>query len=220
MKPTVLFVQPPKPQMTCLGLQTLLEQQNRQTVDFVGAVRAPSDVRQLAQKTQPAVIVVATDQEQERAELTSLDTVDAVHTASPRSHLVLIGPPLSYETHLRLLNLGVDGYLVWVDVSPTTLPPILATVQAGVQVGSRPAVQALAAGPRHAPGRDWHDDLTPKELAVLKRLIAGQLQETIADKEGMSERQVQHKVEILKDKLGASTLCALGATAVRLGIVE
>lgn len=109
MKPTVLFVQPTKPQMTCLGLQTLLEQQNRHTVDFVGAVRAPSDVRQLAQKTQPAVIVVATDQEQERAELTSLDTVDAVHAASPRSHLVLIGPPLSYETHLRLLNLGVDG---------------------------------------------------------------------------------------------------------------
>ena len=200
--------------MTCLGLQTLLEQQNRHTVDFVGAVRAPSDVRQLAQKTQPAVIVVATDQEQERAELASLDTVDAVHAASPRSHLVLIGPPLSYETHLRLLNLGVDGYLVWVDVSPTTLPPILATVQAGVQVGSRPA------GPRHAPDRDWHDDLTPKELSVLKRLIAGQLQQTIVDKEGMSERQVQHYVEVLKDKLGASTLCALGATAVRLGIVE
>lgn len=55
---------------------------------------------------------------------------------------------------------------------------------------------------------------------MLKRLIAGQLQQTIADKEGMSERQVQHYVEVLKDKLGASTLCALGAVAVRLGIVE
>ena len=218
MRPSVLFVQPTKPQMTCLGLRTLLEQQNRRTVDFLGATHAPGETERIARNTQPAVIVVAVGQE--RDEAASLDTVDMVHVASPTSHLVLIGQPLSYETHLRLLKQGVDGYLVWADVSAATLPPVLATVEAGFQVGSRPAVRVLAAGPRYAQGRDRHEDLTPKELTVLKRLIAGQLQETIAGKECLSYGQVQELVEILKDKLGASTLCALGAAAVRLGIVE
>ena len=62
--------------------------------------------------------------------------------------------------------------------------------------------------------------LTPRERAVLTRLVRGEEDEEIGAALAISGRTVLHHVAQLKQKLGANSRAHLGAQAIRFGLVE
>lgn len=104
---------------------------------------------------------------------------------------------------------------------------LLADVRSGlVELGARPAADRVAAAlatgtPRRSRGRPaYGDELSPREVEVVRLLLDGRTNREIAGRLAVSPRTVDSHVRSAMRKVQVSSRTALALRAVELGIAE
>ena len=87
--------------------------------------------------------------------------------------------------------------------------------------GRMPVVDAYLLAPEETKSPDLiGDELTPRELDVLRLLAEGLANKTIAARLGISDQTVKFHVASIVGKLGAANRTAAVRLAIRRGLVE
>ncbi len=119
---------------------------------------------------------------------------------------------------LKLGRIPIEGYLAWRDVSAKNLRRGMELAEEGIRFASSPAVDCLVA--EEASGEREHIELTAQERDLLRRPVVGQTEKEIAPDMNLSVKPVERLIVSIKYRLHAPTLCAVGARAVALNLVE
>ncbi len=119
---------------------------------------------------------------------------------------------------LKVGRIPIDGYLALRDVSADNLRRGLGMAEEGIRFGSAAALDSLLAVV--ASGEREHIELTAQERDLLRRPVVGQTEKEIAPDMNLSVKPVERLIVSIKHRLHAPTLCAVGARAVALNLVE
>ncbi len=187
-------------------------------VDILDNVQRLEIAVQVAMRDQPDLIFVASD----APGVSAVPLVRELRHANAQSQIIMIGKVLDPEEHRQLADLDLAGFLQGTCVTPERLWNVIETVRDGiVRVGSVGAVHAVAYRPERRPRTrdDLSITLTEKERATLLGLVHDQIQQKIADDEGVSLRAIEERIATLKYKFGVATTFKLGVMAERLGFV-
>jgi DNA-binding NarL/FixJ family response regulator len=112
----------------------------------------------------------------------------------------------------RALEAGARGYLLK-SMPPKELLEVIRQVHAGKK---RIPPQLAAQLAEHMSD----EDLTPREIEVLKHIAGGNRNRDIADKLFITEETVKVHIKHIMEKLGASDRTQAVAIGVRRGIIE
>jgi DNA-binding NarL/FixJ family response regulator len=148
-----------------------------------------------------------------------LDGVAALRelrSRAPEARVIVLTSFGDDERLFAALRAGAVGYLLK-DVEPAELVRAIRTAHAG-QSPLSPAVAArvveeLAHGAHRTP-----EDLTPRELEVLRLIAQGRSNKVIARELGMAEKTVKTHVSHLLAKLGVADRTQAALYAVREGL--
>jgi DNA-binding NarL/FixJ family response regulator len=190
----------------------------RLDTEVVGITARAARARDLARAHEPDAIICAAAVEGRCA----LPLLAELRQLCPRSRIVVVAARPD-PTHLPLLAArGVDGYVIWEDLSRETLAGRLDTLLApGWLVSSPATTPVVRAALLHEPNP--HADVerfTDAERAVLRRLAEGLHQNEIPTVEPLSERSVQRIVAKLMAKLDAPNSFVLAMRATQRGLIQ
>lgn len=137
-------------------------------------------------------------------------------------HILIIipGSVLTPEDQRQIANLGVDSFLDTDSVTTKRIKHMMETVgDNNTWIASIILLLSCHSIERHRQCCDKDRPvLTAKDRALLMGLAKGMTQQQVADDEQVGLRTIEDRILKLKDKLGVSTMFALGAKAERLGI--
>jgi DNA-binding NarL/FixJ family response regulator len=194
------------------GLRTFLDLQD--DVEVVAEAGDGEAALAEAARTQPDVVLLD-------LVMPRLDGVAALHRLRERAPAARVIVLTSFGEDDRLfsaLRAGAAGYLLK-DVQPAELVRAIRTAHAG-QSPLSPAVatrvvEHLAHGERRvAPA----DELTPRELEVLRLIAEGRSNKVIARELGVAEKTVKTHVSHVLAKLGLTDRTQAALYAVREGL--
>ena len=196
------------------GLRTFLDLQD----DVEVVAEAPDGEAALAaaERVQPDVVLLD-------LVMPKLDGVAALHALrerAPEARVIVLTSFGDDDRVFAALRAGVVGYLLK-DVEPAELVRAIRTAHAG-QSPLSPAVAArvideLAHG-GHRGGAA--EELTPRELEVLRLIARGRSNKRIALELGMAEKTVKTHVSHLLAKLGVADRTQAALYAVREGLAD
>ncbi|MEM9495650.1 MAG: response regulator transcription factor [Pseudomonadota bacterium] len=112
---------------------------------------------------------------------------------------------------------GVMGYAP-LDTPPDFLGPVLERVHGGAPVFHRTAQQLLDG--RANAQKTAREDLTPREVDILKEVARGKSNKTIADDLSLTEGTVKGYVSVILSKLGVSDRTQAALYAVKCDFVD
>lgn len=138
--------------------------------------------------------------------------------AGSQAKLVICTDWLDQEMQRKVGRIPIDGYLAWRNVSAENLRRGMEMAEEGIRFGSGAAVDSLVA--EEASGEREHIELTARERDLLRRLVAGQTEKEIARDLNLTVKTTERLIASIKHRLDAPTLCAVGARAVALGLVD
>jgi two-component system, NarL family, response regulator len=136
----------------------------------------------------------------------------AVRRDVPRARILIISSSSGSEHIHRALKAGAQGYLLK-EASPSKLLSGIRTVLAGGRVVPPEVAQGMAA-------RAYQEDLSPRELGVLRLMVEGLSNRLIADRLALSEATVKSHVTHIFEKLGVEDRTQAALAAVTRGIVR
>jgi len=143
--------------------------------------------------------------------------VELKHAGS-QAKLIICTDSFEREMERKVGRIPIDGYLAWRDVSAENLRRGMEMAEEGIRFASDAAVDSLVA--EEATGEREHIELTARECDLLRRLVAGQTEKEVAPDLNLGVKTVERLIANIKHRLDAPTLCAIGARAVALGLVE
>ena len=183
------------------GLRLLLESQSGFTV-----VAEASDGRQAveqAEATHPDVAVL----DIAMPNLSGIEAAQRIAAQSPHTAIVILSMHSDEGYVLRALKAGARGYLLK-GVTPEVLVEAIRTVASGGAYLYAPLAAALSAA---KSGAEWRedafekpDDLTEREMDVLKLMTCGISNREIAKALRLSEGTVRNHVSSIFSKLGVN----------------
>jgi DNA-binding NarL/FixJ family response regulator len=140
------------------------------------------------------------------------DAVVAIRGEFPRARIVMLSTSDSDGEIQRAMRAGASGYLL------KSMPKdqILA------------AIRSVHAGRKHVPAEVaarlaehlGEEDLTTRELDVLRLIRDGHRNKQIADRLGIAETTVNFHIKNLVDKLGANDRAHAVTIAIRRGLLQ
>ncbi len=149
---------------------------------------------------------------------TGLDAIAAIGAERPWVRMVMLTGALDDEVLVAAIDAGCSGFLTKDHAAEEVIRAVRAAAAGEVLVP--PALLARLL-PRRAPqARRVGDDLTPREMEVLQRLVAGAATKAIAADLHLSVNTVRNHVQQVLVKLGAHSKLEAVATAVREGVVR
>jgi two-component system, NarL family, nitrate/nitrite response regulator NarL len=146
--------------------------------------------------------------------------IEALSAIGGSTRVILLTASLDSTDLLHALRLGANG-VVLKDSAPRLLIDGIRDVMAGRYLVGTGAAGNLAEALKRAatpPARRY--DLTPRELEVVKAIVAGESNRDIADRFGISQQTVKHHLSSVFDKTGVSTRLELALLAIRQGIIR
>ena len=145
-------------------------------------------------------------------DLSGIDAMIAIRTDFPDARIVILTTFEGDVEIQRALQAGARGYLL------KNMPPreILDVIR-HVHAGKKRVPPAVAAQLAEHMG---DEDLTAREVEVLRKLAGGNRNRDIADLLFISEETVKVHVKHIMDKLGAKDRTQAIAIGVRRGIIE
>lgn len=193
------------------GLCTLLSDQP--DIEMIGEASDGEAAVKLVARELPDVILMD-------IAMPALDGVAAaarLRDANLPTKVILLTSALGDELRLQeALDAGVMGYLLK-DVSRDELFSAIRNVHNGAPT-FHPAVQKHLI--RRATGqRSPHEDLTPRELDILKEIARGKSNKLIAFELGLTEGTVKGYVSTVLSKLGVNDRTQAALYAVKNGLV-
>jgi len=143
--------------------------------------------------------------------MSGLEALIAIRREFPEARILVLTTFDGDEDIYRALQAGARGYLL----KDTARDELLAAVRAVAAGGRRipPAVAERLAERIHGA------ELTPRELAVLGRIVAGRGNKQIAAALGVTEGTVKSHVNSILSKLGVRDRTDAAVQAIRRGIV-
>jgi DNA-binding NarL/FixJ family response regulator len=197
------------------GLETLVKQ--APLLELAGSVHGAPAVAQYAAQLQPDVVLVDLENQDRSHESAALPALPRIPSSFPV--VALIDEPSSDWT-AHALRSGVRAILP----RDSGMDEILAAIQAahgGLVLLDPEVTQSLAAriptpAAQPAPALD---DLTPREIEVLRMLAEGLGNREMAARLGISDHTVKFHISSILDKLGAATRTEAVTMGIRMGII-
>ena len=145
-------------------------------------------------------------------DLSGIDALIAIRGEFPEARVIML---TTFEGDVeieRALKAGAQGYLLK-NMPPSTLVDTIRKVHAGKRYVPPELAAQLA---EHMSD----EDLTPREVEVLREVAGGNRNRDIADQLHISEETVKVHLKHIMDKLGANDRTQAIAIAVRRGIIQ
>ena len=145
-------------------------------------------------------------------DMSGIDTLIAIRGQFPEARIIMLTTFEGDVEIQRALQAGARGYLLK-NMPPSELLDVIRQVHAGKKRIS-PAVASQLA--EHLSD----ENLTEREVEVLKEVANGNRNRTIAEKLFISEETVKVHVKHIMEKLGAADRTQAVAIGVRRGIIQ
>ena len=145
-------------------------------------------------------------------EMGGVEAIIAIRGEFPNARVIVLTTYAGDAQVLRALKAGARGYLLKTEIS-TELLKTIRTVHAGQKRISTEASAELA---KHA----GEEDLSPRELEVLRLIAQGNANKEIAAHLTLSEETVKRHVTSILAKLAANDRTHAVTIALKRGIIE
>jgi DNA-binding NarL/FixJ family response regulator len=151
-----------------------------------------------------------------------LDVAKRIKRALPATRVLMLSVYDNTEFVLEAVRAGADGYLLK-DSSPSELRGAIRKVVSGESAFSAAAARQLSTALREEEAKREKAErvasLTPRELEVLRHVVAGRTNKETATALGISHRTVEtHRENILK-KLGVRSVAELTRLAIEMDLL-
>jgi DNA-binding NarL/FixJ family response regulator len=145
-------------------------------------------------------------------EMGGLDAIEAIRDEFHEARIIVLTTYAGDVQALRAIKAGAQGYLLKNFLHKDLLQTIR-TVHAGRKAVSPDVAVNLA-------GYAGEEGLTPKEIAVLRLIAAGNANKEIAAQLSITEETVKSRVKNILDKLGAKDRTHAVTIGLKRGIIE
>jgi two-component system, NarL family, response regulator NreC len=194
------------------GLRLLLERTG--DLEVVSEAGTAEDAVRTVLGHKPAVLVLDLNMP---GELTSLDAIPRVAEASPATRVVVLTMQEDPEFARRALRAGAAGYVLK-EAADSELVEAIRRAAAGETYLTPSLGAALAAAPPAPAGPP--DDLSEREVEVLRLIALGHTNAEIAGQLYLSVRTVESHRAHIQQKLRLSTRAELVRYALDRGLLE
>jgi DNA-binding NarL/FixJ family response regulator len=145
-------------------------------------------------------------------DMSGIDTMIAIRAEFPEARIIMLTTFEGDVDIQRALEAGARAYVLK-SMPPSELVAVIRQVHAGKKrIPSEVAAQLA----EHLA----EEELTPREMDVLRRIAGGNRNRDIAEKLFISEETVKVHIRHIMEKLGASDRTHAVAIALRRGIIE
>jgi two-component system, NarL family, response regulator YdfI len=201
------------------GLETLVK--NTASLKLVGTFKSVRGIVQRAEELQPDVIVTdlaADELGMGGLEARSVGVPGISQIAHSFPMVVLIDDPASDWT-AQALRSGVKAILAR-DATMDELLPAIQAAYSGMVLLDSDVAQRLAARVHSSSAVvAVPEDLTPREIEVLRMLADGSGNREMAHQLGISEHTVKFHISSILDKLGAASRTEAVTMGIRMGLI-
>ena len=181
---------------------------NQPDMVLVGEAATGGEAIQLFRKHQPDVTLM----DLRLPDISGIDTLIAIRAEFPEARVIMLTTfEGDVEIH-RALQAGARGYMLK-NMPPSELLDVIRQVHAG-----KKRIPAAIASQLAEHMSD--ENLTLREIEVLKEVANGNRNRTIAEKLFISEETVKVHIKHIMEKLGASDRTQAVAIGVRRGIIH
>ncbi|MFN2126901.1 MAG: response regulator [Anaerolineales bacterium] len=198
------------------GLIALLD--GRQTLEIVGEASDGFEAIKLTEETQPDVILM----DLEMPRLDGIVAIKKIKGKNPKSKILVVSNYYDDERVISALKAGANGYLL-----KTTMPSNLLSAIEEVYQGGAPLDPAVTHVVLRSLGvnsstneNNAIDELTGRELTVLKLLAKGFSDQRIAISLSISARTVSTHVHSILNKLGLENRTQAALYALRNDLAD
>jgi NarL family two-component system response regulator YdfI len=197
------------------GLETLLKK--APLLDLAGSLHSPLSIAQYAEQLQPDVILLDLENEHQVIGSAASPALPRIPSSFPAVALI---DESSADWAAHALRSGVKAILP----RDSDADEILAAIQAahaGLVLLDPEVTQNLTSRiptPAAQPAAGL-DDLTPREIEVLRMLAEGLGNREMAFRLGISGHTVKFHISSILDKLGAATRTEAVTMGIRMGII-
>ena len=196
--------------VVCKGIHELLQSASGITV--LGEANSGNKALQLVESLHPDVLILD-------IEMPDINGVEVVNRIVQKSLPVRILGLSSYDDRQyisQLLSMGASGYLI-----KDEMPENIVEAVRGVARGEKGWVSRKVAAilGNILEGKDDSNDLTPRELDVLRLVAQGKTNAEIGLALGISEKTVEKHLDMIFRKMGAVSRVEAAVKAVREHIV-
>ncbi|MCB5161098.1 response regulator transcription factor [Marinomonas algarum] len=192
------------------GLQARLELE--ENIDIIATASNGADALQKAAQTQPDLVLMDVSM----PVLNGLEATKRFKVEQPQVKVLMLSMHNDKEYILSLIQSGANGYVLK-DVSSEELVQAISTVYQGGTYFSSGASQALFS-PARSPKQC--DELTKREVAVLKELAVGLSNKEIASALTISVRTVETHRQNIKNKLDIHSSAGLVKYAIDHDLIK
>ena len=145
-------------------------------------------------------------------DMSGIDTMIAIRTEFPEARIIILTTVEGDVEIKRALEAGAQGYMLK-SMPPKDLVAVIRQVHAGKKRISSEVAARLA---EHL----GEEDLTSREIQVLRYAAEGNRNRDIGEKLFISEETVKVHIKHIMEKLGASDRTQAVAIALRRGIIQ
>ena len=145
-------------------------------------------------------------------DLSGIDAMIAIRTEFPEARIIMLTTFEGDVEIQRALQAGARAYLLK-NMPPNEILDVIRHVRAGKK---RVPPEVAAQLAEHVSD----EELTPREVEVLRKVAGGNRNRDIAELLSISEETVKVHIKHIMDKLGAKDRTQAIAIAVRRGIIE
>ena len=189
--------------MVVLGLRTLFH--NRPEIDVVGFAHEADEAIAICHERNPRVAVL--DVTLEGSTVDGFELCRRIRAEMPSVDVVFYTGMDDLGVAERAFSVGAQGVVSKGDAAADLLKAVL--------LASRERSYISPVFAAHADRRDF-EDLSPKQIAVLRLLARGLERKQIAERMGIGEETVKSHLAEVRRKLGART----SAQAVAIGLIN
>src|SRR5215475_1713721 len=188
------------------GIAALINSQ--QDMRLVGQASSGSEAIQQYHQHRPDVTLM----DLRLPDMSGIDAMMAIRTEFPNARIIMLTTFEGDVEIQRALAAGAQGYVL------KSMPPKdLVAVIRQVHAGKKRIPSEVAARLAEHLGEE---DLTPREMEVLRYAADGRRNRDIGEKLFISEETVKVHIKHIMEKLGASDRTQAVAIAVRRGIIQ
>lgn len=193
------------------GMRTILEAAKDVTVAGEGASGA--DALRLTEQHRPDVLVLDVN----LPDMSGLEVVRQLRARKIQTAILILTAHADRSLVMGLLESGAKGYVLK-DEAPEMLLSAIRAVAAGQSWLSPPIARQVIERAVGLPVSSPLDELTPREIDVLRLLAQGLDNAAIARRLCLTTRTVQNHVSAIYSKLGVASRTEAALCAIRSGL--